>query len=196
MVLSRFVVSAPALMVGMTLQAQAVPNVQVLMSPEVHIRKNNITINEVIGAQRSWCQGLLKISTAYASGGFAKAKNTAEGVIDQNYGYQFGPVAFKPTLASGQQTFRPTRTGALAYFIGGDAEFPNDKGFARNPWRSCVVVNQVIQLSGRYATTMGNVSFTNPAGQITTVDKTWSFMKETNGAVRIVLHHSSLAYTE
>lgn len=186
MLLSRFVVSAPALMVGITLQAQAFPNVQVM--------NNNITIAEVIAAQKGWCQGLLKISAAYASGGIAKAKSTAEAVIDQGYAYQYGPVAFKPTLASGSQTFRPTRAGALSYFVGGDPAFPNDKGFALKPWRSCEATNQVIQLNGSYATTMGNVSFRNAAGQTTTVDKTWSFMKEPNGTIRILLHHSSLPY--
>jgi hypothetical protein len=173
-------------MLGAALQAQAAPTVQVLNS--------NITRAEVIAAQKGWCSALLKIGAAYASGGFKKAKATAEAVIDQAYAYQYGPVAFKPTLASGAQTFRPTRAGALAYFVGGDPAFPDDKGFALKPWRSCEVTNQVIQLSGNYATTMGNVSFKNAAGQITTVDKTWSFMKEPDGSIRIVLHHSSLPF--
>jgi len=108
---SRFL-QASALALGLSLQAQAAPTVQVL--------NGNITQAEVIAAQKGWCQGLLKISAAYASGGFSKAKATAEAVIDQGYAYQFGPVAFKPTLASGSQTFRATRAGALAYFVGGD----------------------------------------------------------------------------
>ncbi len=186
MIPSRLVQFAPALLLGLTLNGQAAPNVQVL--------NNNITQAEVITAQIGWCQALLKISSDYASGGFVKAKTTAEAVIDQAYAYQFGPVAFKPTLASGSQSFRPTRAGALAYFVGGDSAFPNDKGFALKSWRSCDVVNQVIQLTGGYATTMGNVSFTDAAGQTTTVDKTWSFMKEPDGSIRIVLHHSSLPF--
>ena len=115
-------------------------------------------------------------------------------MIDQAYAYQYGPVAFKPTLASGSQTFRPTRAGALAYFVGGNPAFPNDKGFALKPWRSCEVINQVIQLNGSYATTMGNVRFVDASGKTTTVDKTWSFMKEPDGSTRIVLHHSSLPF--
>ena len=108
-------------------------------------------------------------SAAYASGGFSKAKATAEAVIDQAYAYQYGPVAFKPTLASGSEAFRPTRAGALAYFVGGNPTFPNDKGFALKPWRSCEVINQVIQLNGGYATTMGNVRFVDASGKTTTV---------------------------
>jgi hypothetical protein len=41
---------------------------------------------------------------------------------------------------------------------------------------------------------MGNVSFTDASGATTTVDKTWSFVKEPDGSIRIVLHHSSLPY--
>lgn len=176
----------PVLLLGLGLQAQAAPTVQVL--------DDNITRQEVVAAQKGWCQALLKISAAYASSGYAKAKTTAEAVIDQAYAYQYGPVAFKPTLASGPQTFRPTRAGALAYFVGGDPAFPDDKGFALKPWRRCEVTNQVIQLSGSQAITMGNVTFTDPSGKTTTVDKTWSFVKEPDGSIRIVLHHSSLPF--
>ena len=153
---------------------------------------SNITEADVLAAQKGWCQGLLKISAAYASGGFAKAKSTAEAVIDQAYAYQYGAVAFRPTLAPATQAFRTTADGALAYFVGGDPAFPRDTGFARTPWRSCQVENQVIWIGGNYATTMGNVTFTNASGATTTVDKTWGFMKLSDGRVVITLHHSSL----
>lgn len=182
----RLVKFAPAQLLGIALDGRAAPTVQVLNA--------NITQAEVVAAQKGWCKALLKISSDYTSGGFKKAKATAEAVINEAYAYQYGPVAFKPTLASGTQTFRPTRAGALAYFVGGDSAFPKDKGFALKPWRSCEIANQVIQLTGSYATTMGNVSFTDAAGKTTTVDKTWSFMKESDGSIRIVLHHSSLPF--
>ncbi len=182
----RSVLSIPATLLGLTLQAQAVPPERVLSS--------NITLAEVKAAQTAWCQGLLKISAAYATGGLSQARATAEVVIDQSYAYRYGPVAFKPTLAAGSQTFRPTKAGALAYFLGGDPAFPKDKGFAIKPWRSCEVVNQVIQLHGSYANTMGNVVFTNTSGESTTVDKTWGFLREPDGTIRIVLHHSSLPF--
>ena len=43
---------------------------------------------------------------------------------------------------------------------------------------------------------MGNVMITNKAGEVTTVDKTWEFHKDTNGKLRIMVHHSSLPYVE
>jgi hypothetical protein len=101
-------------------------------------------------------------------------------------------VAFKPTLTDAPQTFRSTKAGALACFVGGDPNDPNDKGFAIKPWKTCSVRNQVIPLHGMFATTMGNVDLTDDKGAVTTVDKTWTFMREPDGAIRIVLHHSSL----
>lgn len=155
----------------------------------------NISEAQVLQAQQAWCAGLLSISRAYAKGGFAEAKSVATKVLDQAYAYQYGPVAFKPTLTTPPHTFRPTKAGALAYFVGGDPAFPNDTGFAIKPWKACTVRNQVIQLHGMFATTMGNVDLTNAQGAITTVDKTWTFIREPDGSIRIVLHHSSLPYT-
>jgi hypothetical protein len=155
----------------------------------------NITQSEVIAAQNGWCRALLDISSTYANSGIGAATKKAEAVIDKAYAYQYGPVAFKPTLASGKQTFRTTREGALAYFVGNNPSYPSDKGFALKPWRKCQVVNVVIQLSGAQAITMGNVDFTDVTGKVTTVDKTWSFIKEPDASVRIVLHHSSLPFS-
>jgi hypothetical protein len=152
---------------------------------------SNISEAQVLQAQQGWCAGLLKISEAYRSGGFANANQ----VLDSAYAYQYGPVAFKPTLTTNPQTFRPTKAGALAYFVGGDPNFPNDKGFAIKPWSTCKVRNQIIQLHGMFATTMGNVDLTDPSGKATTVDKTWTFIREPDGSIRIVLHHSSLPFT-
>ena len=155
----------------------------------------NITEEQVLNSQKGWCNGLLAISKAYATGGFAAAEATATKILDQAYGYQYGAVAFKPTLTQQPQTFRATKAGALAYFVGGNPSYPNDKGFAIKPWQTCAIRNQVIQLHGELAITMGNVDLTDSSGKVTTVDKTWAFVREPDGEVRIVLHHSSLPFT-
>jgi hypothetical protein len=36
---------------------------------------------------------------------------------------------------------------------------------------------------------------TDKKGQVTTVDKTWSYVKDDAGHLRIVVHHSSLPYS-
>jgi hypothetical protein len=42
---------------------------------------------------------------------------------------------------------------------------------------------------------MGKVRFTDKDGKVTTVVKTWGFVKDDAGKLRIVLHHSSLEYS-
>lgn len=158
------------------------------------IGNRNISENEVLAAQEAWAKALIQISDDYAAGGEEKAKTTAESVIDSAYGYAQGVVLFKPTLASGQQTFRLTREGALSYFIGGNPSFPIDKGFAIKGWKDYKVENAGIQLSGDSAYTMGKVHLTDADGKTTTVDKTWGFRKGEDGQIRIVLHHSSVPY--
>ncbi|MEA5464011.1 metal-independent carbonic anhydrase [Leptothoe sp. PORK10 BA2] len=155
-----------------------------------------IVENEVLDAQRAWGEALVAISTTYEKDGIETAKALAEKVIDEAYGYQFGTVLFKPTLTVAPHTFRTTRAGALSYFVGGDPDFPMDKGFALMGWRTVEIKNAAIFISGNTATTMGNVMLTDKDGKTTTVDKTWEFLKDDSGKLRIVLHHSSLPYTE
>ncbi|WP_028769750.1 hypothetical protein [Silanimonas lenta] len=155
----------------------------------------NITKPEVLAAQEAWCNALVQISTVGAREGQAAARAIAGEVLDTAYGYNLGPVLFKPTLTEAPQTFRTTREGALAYFVGGDPAFPKDDGFALKGWTACTVENVAIHINGDVATTMGNVMITNRNGSVTTVDKTWTFKKTDDGRLRIVLHHSSLPYT-
>jgi hypothetical protein len=154
-----------------------------------------VTEAEVLAAQKSWCQALVNISQTHAKQGQPAAKTLAEKVIDGAYGFQMGAVLFKPTLTVAPQTFRTTRAGALAYFVGGDTNFPKDTGFALKGWTQCEVKNAAVFIAGESASTMGNVTITNLVGQKTTVDKSWKFVKDDAGQLRIVLHHSSLPYS-
>lgn len=153
-----------------------------------------ITKAEVEAAQRAWGDALVAIATEYDRNGHAAAKRLAEQVIDSAYGYNMGPVLFKPTLAAAPTTFRTTRDGALSYFVGGDSNFPGDSGFALKGWRSYKINNADILLKGNTATSMGNVMVTDSKGNTTTVDKTWGYVRGPDGKLRIVLHHSSLPY--
>lgn len=153
-----------------------------------------ITVAEVEAAQRAWGDALVAISTTYDRDGFAAAKRLAETVLDSAYGYNMGPVLFKPTLTLAPQTFRTQRDGALAYFVGGDKKYPNDSGFALKSWRGYKIENAGIVITGNSATSMGNVSFTDAKGNVTTVDKTWGYVRDGEGKLRVILHHSSLPY--
>jgi len=155
----------------------------------------NVSKEEVLAAQSAWCEALVAISKAGEEKGAAAARQLAGEVIDAAYGYNLGPVLFKPTLTVAPQTFRTTREGALAYFVGGDPAFPSDSGFALKGWTACRAENAAIHINGDVATSMGNVIITGKDGKLTTVDKTWTFKKTDDGKLRIVLHHSSLPYS-
>ncbi len=168
-------------------------------SPE--ILDESITIEELKAAQQGWCDALVKISVTYDEEGLDKAKTLAGEVIDAAYGYNLGPVAFKPTWSKGATTFRSTRNGALSYFVGDNSKY-NDKGFAigspgpsRSPWANCTIENAVIQLHGNTASSMGWVHFTAENGYKSSVDKTWTFRKDDEGNLRIVIHHSSAPFS-
>jgi len=149
---------------------------------------------EVLAAQKAWCSALVSIATTADQQGRSAARELAGKVIDAAYGYAWGSVLFKPTLTIAPQTFRTTRQGALAYFVGGDPSYANDKGFALKGWRKCEIKNAAILIIDNTATTMGNVTITDKNGHVVVVDKTWTFYKGSDGKLRIVLHHSSLPY--
>ncbi|QLF71654.1 phosphoribosyl-AMP cyclohydrolase (plasmid) [Peteryoungia desertarenae] len=156
---------------------------------------SSITQAQVEAAQVAWGEALVQISTDYKEGGIEKAKTTAKAVIEAAYGYNLGPVLFKPTLTVEPQTFRPTAEGALAYFVGNDPKFPADTGFALKGWTDVKIENSAIFISGETAKTIGKVHITNADGTVTSVDKTWGYQLDDAGNLRIVLHHSSLPYT-
>jgi len=157
-----------------------------------------ITYDEVNAAQQAWCDALVKIGQLKEEGG--DYKSFAEQVLTDAYNYDNGKVFFKPTLAFGDQTFRNDKKGALAYFIGGDADYPNDKGFALTPWvkaryDNAGENNEGIQIYGSVAITMGNVWVTGKDGNEVMVDKTWVFKKGKDEKLRIIVHKSSLPFS-
>ena len=157
-----------------------------------------ITYDEVNAAQQAWCDALVQIGKLKEEGGDYKAY--AEKVLSDAYNYDYGKVFFKPTLAFGDQTFRNNKKGALAYFVGGDPDYPNDKGFALTPWVKARYDNaggnnQGIQIYGSVAITMGNVWVTDKTGKEVMVDKTWVFKKGKDGKLRIIVHKSALPYS-
>lgn len=156
-----------------------------------------ITEAEVIAAQQAWGNALVAIATEYDNKGHAAAKKLAGEIIDSAYGYNLGPVLFKPTLANGEgeQTFRTSRDGAMSYFVGGDPKFAQDSGFALKGWRSFEIDNAGILITGNSATSMGHVTVIDAKGNRTTVDKTWGYVRGPDGKLRIVVHHSSLPYS-
>src|SRR4051812_17026958 len=160
-------------------------------------QKAPITEAEVNAAQQAWCDGLVNISKVHKAGGDYKA--TASKLIEDLYDYKEGKVFFKPTLAFGKNTFRPTKEGALSYFVGGNKNFPEDDGFALKGWKKVTYDNNAaengIQIHGDIAMTMGNVYLTNDKGDQVMVDKTFVFRRGSDGKLRLCAHKSALPFT-
>ena len=153
-----------------------------------------VSESEISAARAAWGDAVVAISTAYDNDGIVRATELANAALDAAYGYNLGPVLFKPTLASGVTTFRTTREGALAYFVGHSALYP-DKGFALKGWRSVQSETAAWFADGDTALWMGWVTFVDKAGASLKVDKSWGYKKDSAGNLRIVLHHSSLPYS-
>jgi len=153
-----------------------------------------ITQDELAQARTAWGDALVAISKTYEADGIDAARALASDVLDAAYGYNMGDVLFKPTLASGEKTFRPTKKGALAYFVGHDDDYPLDGGFGLKGWREVVSETSASFIEGDVGMWMGWVTFTDKDGGVTKVDKSWGYKKDAEGTLRIIQHHSSLPY--
>ena len=69
-----------------------------------------ITETELSAARAAWGHGLVAISTAYDETGIDGARELAGGILDGLYGFEFGPILFKPTLSGGARHSEPTGT--------------------------------------------------------------------------------------
>jgi len=155
---------------------------------------NNQVFTEamVVETLQRWCDNVVRIGKIYAEGG--DVVSAAQQVLSDNYDYDKGKVLFKPTLAFGPQTFRPTKEGALAYFVGGNDRFPDDKGFKLKPWVKVWFNKLDFILRGDLAILQCNVHLIGADDSHIFVNKSFVFKACEDGQVRIILHQSSLPY--
>ncbi|MEQ8412710.1 MAG: phosphoribosyl-AMP cyclohydrolase [Erythrobacter sp.] len=154
-----------------------------------------ITEAEVVAAQQAWGEGIVAIGRVHGEGGDYVA--AARDHIQTHYGYDQGLVLFKPTLAA-QEQFRTSFDAALSYFVGGNPSFPEDSGFAIKPWTRVRWMNAGIINDGcTMAVAMGNYFFTPAGGGAEVkVEYTLGYVRDDAGRLRIVVHKSSLPYSE
>ena len=98
-------------------------------------------------------------------------------------------------LAADKQ-FRNSFDAALSYFVGGNPSYPEDKGFAIKPWTKVRWQNVGITNNAcNMAVAMGNYYFTSGAdGAETKVEYTFGYIRDPQGALKIVVHQSSVPY--
>ena len=153
---------------------------------------NGITEEEVLHAQKGWAEGVVSIGGAYVD----KKDYNAAAVrfVDAFYGYDQGPVLFKPTKASAVK-FRSTKEEALSYFVKGSV--PEDHGFVLQPWSNVRFENAGIVIDGDSALAMGVYYFTDATtSEEVEVEYTFGYFKDESGKIRIRLHQSSVPYAE
>ena len=90
---------------------------------------------DLLVARQAWGEGLIAVSKKYEGEGIESARKLASKMLDDLYGFDLGPVLFKPTLSGGINTFRTDKSGALSYFIGHNSQYPQDSGFGIKFWR-------------------------------------------------------------
>ena len=148
-----------------------------------------ITKKEVLKAQKKWSDGLLKIVEKHQNNKDYTLE--ASNFIDKVYAYNSGEVLFKPTLATDVQ-FRLNKVAALSYFVGGNSDFIEDKGFALKGWTAVRWENSAIKLEGDIAFAMGNYYFKNKDRELK-VEFSFSYKKEGN-YLKIILHDSHFPF--
>jgi len=151
-----------------------------------------ISLKEVENIQKDWGANLIKLGSL--KGSFEACENEASQMIKRLYGYDNGIVLFKPTKAKENQ-FRLSFEGAKSYFIGGNDNFMEDSGFALQPWINVRFDNASVILNEKTASAMGNYFFTEPNGNIVKVEYSFGYFLDSNGNLKINLHHSSLPYS-
>ena len=123
-----------------------------------------------------------------------KCESYAIEFANLHYDFNNKKVLFKPTKAAIKQ-FRPTNEGALSYFIGGNDNFSEDKGFALQLWTNVRFENETIILEENRALSMGNYFFTDLNGDESKVEYTFGYVKDEEGNLKIDVHHSSLPFS-
>lgn len=150
-----------------------------------------ITKEEILSVQKAWGESIVNIGKLFLEK--KDVRGAAKKLVADFYGYDNGTVLFKPTKARVKQ-FRPTAGSAVSYFVGGDNEFAEDKGFALQPWTRVRFENHGFIIKDEQVITMGNYFFTDLKGKETMVEYTIGFFRASNGGLKINLHHSSLPY--
>ncbi len=149
-----------------------------------------ITQDKITKAQEEWGQTIIKI------GEFKEFSPECQAfTLEQlKHLYDFSaPILFKPTKAK-EKPFRSNIEAALSYFIGGNSQFSEDKGFALNPWVKVRFENDQIKIKQDSALAMGHYFFTDPEGNEVKVEYTFGYNLE-GDSLKIDLHHSSLPFS-
>ena len=151
-----------------------------------------ITKEDITYAQSRWAKAIVEIGQL--KGNMIECRQRASNLLQKLYAFSHGPISFKPTKAA-QTQFRPCFDSALSYFIGSNHNYPEDKGFALQPWTQVEFDNQSMILEEKRAIVMGNYFFTDRTNVRVKVEYTFAYIRDSFGRLKIDLHHSSVPFS-
>ena len=154
-----------------------------------------IKLGEVEAAQEAWCDALVAISRAHAKGGLDQSKPLAGQVIDgpmainmvQSLSSQLGLSVKQPSVKPVREQFHISSEITQPLTILAPLGTPGPK---RSPWVICRPEIAVIQIFGNTANAMGWVHIEAADGKRSKVDKTFGYVRDDDGTLRIVVCHS------
>ena len=144
--------------------------------------------HEIEEAQAAWGAGVVAVGQAPS---WQQAHGRAEQLVQAHYVLD-GHLLFKPTKAA-VHPFRRTQQAAVSYFVGRNQEYPEDQGFALEPWTAVRFVNVDVVCRGEVAMAMGNYFFARADGSEIKVEFSFVYVRDEQG-IKIQLHHSALPF--
>lgn len=149
-----------------------------------------ITTTEIEQAQKSWGNSVVHVGEA-ADWNTAHAR--AVELVERHYRLD-GSLLFCPTKAAEIQ-FRNHIEAAVSYFVGNNDAFPEDKGFALEPWATVRFDNTGIAIRGETGIAMGNYYFGKSDGSEVKVEYSFVYVRDAKGQLKIQLHHSAMPFS-
>ena len=149
-----------------------------------------ITNAEIQDAQDSWGRSVVHVGAAED---WNAAHARAVDLVEQHYRLD-GSLLFCPTKAAEIQ-FRNHIEAAVSYFVGNNPAFPEDQGFALQPWTSVRFENTGVAIRGETGMAMGNYFFGTADGAEVKVEFSFVYVRDAKGRLKIQLHHSAMPYS-
>ena len=142
--------------------------------------------NQIEHFLNSWKDGVIEIGRIHLEEG--DYEKSAELFLSTHYAFDSEEVLFKPTFTK-EVIFRNSKDLALSYFIGG--EVAEDKGFALKPWEEIRLEELNIIEQDNLMVAMGTLNFKPLNLKENTLIAFTFLLIETDGSLKIKVHHSS-----
>eukprot|EP00930_Biecheleria_cincta_P055563 TRINITY_DN41878_c0_g1_i1.p1 TRINITY_DN41878_c0_g1~~TRINITY_DN41878_c0_g1_i1.p1 ORF type:complete len:267 (-),score=34.13 TRINITY_DN41878_c0_g1_i1:29-829(-) len=151
-----------------------------------------ISQDQVLQAQQQWGEALVGVGEAFHSG---KHMKRAAAFVDELYAFKTEQGAILQLTGPDRpkQPFRLTREATVSFFVGGNLEFPDDRGFALQPWTAVKFENSGFVLKNDTAFAVGEYQFTDAQGLQSRAQYSFGYQLESTGQLRIVLQQSSVS---